>query len=102
MRREPTDAERRLWTLLRAKRLNGAKFKRQEQIGNFIVDFVCYDARVIVEADGSHHADRAGDCLRDEWLSSQGFRVLRFWNNQILSETNAVADAILNAVTAHD
>ncbi|MCB2085039.1 MAG: endonuclease domain-containing protein [Sphingomonadaceae bacterium] len=100
MRREPTEAERRLWALLRAGRMAGFKFKRQEQIGDFIVDFICFQARLIVEADGSQHADSGSDVERDAWLASQGFRVLRFWNNDILSDTDAVAAAILQAVEA--
>ncbi len=76
----------------------GAKFKRQEQIGNYIVDFVCFGARLVVEADGSQHADSEADQTRDLWLGSQGFRILRFWNNDILSEAEAVAEAILAAL----
>ncbi|MGB3167479.1 MAG: endonuclease domain-containing protein [Alteraurantiacibacter sp.] len=97
MRREPTEAEKRLWSMLRAKRLGGHKFKRQEQIGDYIVDFVCFATRVIVEADGSQHADNA-DANRDHWLKSQGFRVLRFWNNEILNNRDGVAQAVLAAL----
>lgn len=98
MRAEQTDAERRLWSILRGKRLAGWKFKRQEQIGNFIVDFVCFRARLIVEADGSQDSENAGDARRDAWLASQGFRILRFWNNDILIESDGVATAILAAL----
>ena len=98
MRREPTEAERRLWSLLRAGRMAGVKFKRQEQIGDYIVDFVCFRARLIVEADGSQHAESAADTKRDEWLFSQGFRILRFWNNDILGNTDGVAEAVLAAL----
>lgn len=84
--------------MLRAHRLAGAKFKRQEQIGDYIVDFVCFRARLIVEADGSQHADNPADFQRDDWLSAQGFRVLRFWNNDILSDSEAVATAIFHAL----
>ena len=66
MRREPTDAERKLWSILRAKRLAGWKFKRQEQIDRYIVDFVCFGARLIVEADGSQHAETEADAARDK------------------------------------
>ncbi len=82
MRREPTEAEAKLWSMLRGARLSGLKFKRQEQLGDYIVDFVCFDERVIVEADGSQHAESARDAVRDAWLADQGFRVLRFWNNE--------------------
>lgn len=94
MRADPTDAERRLWSILRAGRMAGAKFKRQEQIGDYIADFVCFKARLIVEADGSHHAGNANDERRDEWLIAQGFRILRFWNNDILKDLDGVAETI--------
>lgn len=94
MRHEPTEAERRLWSVLRASRMNGAKFRRQEQIGDYIADFVCFKARLIVEADGAQHAESASDRKRDEWLMSQGFRILRFWNNDILSNLDGVAETI--------
>ena len=99
MRRDPTEAERKLWSILRAGRMNGAKFKRQEQIGNYIVDFVCFRSKLIVEADGSQHADSERDRVRDVWLTDHGFRVLRFWNNDILGKTDGVADTILAALT---
>ena len=98
MRRQPTEAERKLWALLRAKRLLGWKFKRQEQIGDFIVDFVCFSARLIVEADGSQHAESLGDEARNEYLESQGFRILRFWNNDILANPEGVLTALLAAL----
>ena len=98
MRREPTEAERRLWSALRSGRLAGWKFKRQEQIGDYVVDFVCFRARLIVEADGSQHAESAADAKRDAWLQAQGFRVLRFWNNDVLANTKGVAEAILAAL----
>ena len=95
MRRDPTDAERKLWSILRAKRLSGWKFKRQEQLDRFIVDFVCFKARLIVEADGSQHAESITDEARTSYLEGQGFRVLRFWNNDILLNPDGVATAIL-------
>lgn len=98
MRRNPTEAERVLWSLLRNKRLSGWKWKRQEEIGAYIVDLVCYSARLIVEADGSQHIDNAYDDGRDAWLRSQGFRVLRFYNNDILARRDAVLTSILNAL----
>lgn len=76
----------------------GAKFKRQEQIGDYIVDFVCFGARLIIEADGSQHINRETDRVRDLWLGSQGFRILRFWNNDILVNSDEVAAAILTAL----
>jgi very-short-patch-repair endonuclease len=98
MRRHPPDAERKLWSLLRSHRLAGWKFKRQQQIGDYIVDFACFDARLIVEADGSQHAGSAADVNRDAWLKAQGFRILRLWNNDILTNPNGVAAAIIAAL----
>ncbi|GAA0765821.1 very-short-patch-repair endonuclease [Erythromicrobium ramosum] len=97
MRREPTEAEAKLWSMLRGQRLAGMKFKRQEQVGDYIVDFVCFGARLIVEADGSQHAENDKDAVRDAWLTEQGFRVLRFWNNDILGNPEGVACVILDA-----
>jgi very-short-patch-repair endonuclease len=93
-----TDAEHRLWYLLRAHRFSGAKFKRQAPVGNYIVDFVCFDRRLVIEADGGQHADSLDDRRRDDWLASQGFRVLRFWNNDVLKNTQGVLEVISNAL----
>ena len=100
MRKHPTEAERRLWSLLRNHRLATTKWKRQQQIGRYIVDFVCFEARLIVEADGSQHIDNADDATRDAWLRAQGFRLLRFYNNDILAEPQSVLTAILTALQA--
>ncbi|MBA3862617.1 MAG: DNA methyltransferase [Erythrobacter sp.] len=97
MRREPTEAEAKLWSMLRGQRLGGLKFKRQEQLGDYIVDFVCFSARLIVEADGGQHSENKDDAVRDAWLTEQGFRVLRFWNNDILGNPEGVARLILDA-----
>ena len=94
MRAAPTEAERVLWRLLRAKRWAGWEWRRQQPIGPFIADFICFEARLIVEADGSQHLDCAHDARRDGWLEAQGFRLLRFWNNDVLARSDAVADAI--------
>ncbi|MDG5749340.1 DUF559 domain-containing protein [Qipengyuania sp. XHP0207] len=102
MRQEPTEAEARLWSRLRASRLAGAKFKRQEQIGDYIVDFVCFGSRLVVEADGAQHAESERDLRRDEWLHEQGFRVLRFWNDDILLDTDAVLQAISEVLGSND
>jgi very-short-patch-repair endonuclease len=91
LRRSMTDAEWILWRHLKAKQLNGLKFRRQEQIGNFIVDFICFEKGVVVEADGGQHAlEKEKDEERTQWLNSQGFTVLRFWNNDILTNTRGV------------
>ena len=95
LRGNQTDAEHRLWSMVRANRLSGWKFKRQEQIGDYVVDFVCFRARLIVEADGSQHAESAADEKRDAYLTRQGFRVCRFWNNDILTNSDGVATAVL-------
>jgi very-short-patch-repair endonuclease len=96
-----TDAERKLWQALRGRRFSQVKFRRQEQLGAYIVDFVSYEARVIVEADGSQHVESAYDLARDHWLKSQGFVLLRFWNTDILRDIEGVLDAIAEAVKAH-
>jgi very-short-patch-repair endonuclease len=98
MRHATTDAERELWQILRAKRLAAYKFRRQQPIGAFIADFVCYGCRLIVEADGRHHADNQHHAVRTAWLEAQGFRVLRFWNTEILSNGDGVARSILAAL----
>jgi very-short-patch-repair endonuclease len=87
-----------MWSVLRGKRLTGWKFKRQEQIDDYIVDFVCFRARLIVEADGSQHVENEADRIRDAWLQRQGFRMRRFWNNDILTNPHGVATAILAAL----
>jgi very-short-patch-repair endonuclease len=99
MRSNPTEAEARLWTVLRAKRLGGVKWRHQVVLDDrYIADFVCFELRLIVEADGGQHSEDAGDAERDAWLAEQGFRVLHFWNNDILNNREAVAAAILAVV----
>ncbi|MFT4230106.1 MAG: endonuclease domain-containing protein [Microbacterium sp.] len=100
LRQNLTDAERRLWKHLRAHRLDGQKFRRQQPIGSYGVDFVHFGARLIVEADGGQHADSPHDAARDAWLRNQGFTVLRFWNDDILLRTEAVLEAIWAASRA--
>ena len=98
LRGRMTDAEQLLWRHLRAHRLGGRKFRRQQPIGPYIVDFVHFGTRVIVEADGGQHALSASDRRRDDWFVAEGFTVLRFWNNEILNETDAVLGRIFDAV----
>ncbi|WP_339872710.1 DUF559 domain-containing protein [uncultured Brevundimonas sp.] len=100
MRHDPVLYERRLWKLLRDRKLAGLKFRRQVVIGRYIVDFLCFRHRLIVEADGPQHEDRAEDVARDEWLTGQGFRVLRFPNAQIENRGHEVIGAILAASEA--
>ena len=100
MRSEPTLAEHRLWQILRAKRLAGHKFKRQLPIDDYIVDFACPSRRLIVEADGGQHSESEYDRHRDAHLRAQGFRVLRFWNNDIFNNEEGVLTSILDALQA--
>lgn len=100
LRSRMTDAERRLWFHLRAGRLNGHKFRRQHPIPPYIADFCCIEARLIVELDGSQHTE-SSDRGRTEALQAQGWRVLRFWNHDALTQTYAVLEAILHALAAH-
>ena len=93
-----TDAERRLWYRLRAHRFDGYKFKRQVPIGPFVVDFACLGRRIIIEADGGQHSESKIDLQRDEWLRAKGFHVLRFWNNDVLKNTNGVLESILSTL----
>ena len=95
MRSDATEAERVLWRHLRAHRLADGKFRRQQPIGPYVVDFACLAARLIVEVDGGQHLDSASDAGRDAWLREQGFTVLRFWNNDVLVRTESVLEEIL-------
>ena len=96
LRTSSTDAERLLWSRLRTKQVCGCKFRRQEQIGRFIVDFVCYDRQLVIEADGGQHAqEKEKDEERTAWLNSQGFTVLRFWNHEVLTNPDGVIETIM-------
>ena len=95
LRREMTDAERILWLRMRGRELLGLKFRRQHPIGHYIVDFTCPDARLVVELDGGQHADSGSDERRTAFLEAAGYLVLRFWNNDVLTQTDAVLAAIL-------
>jgi very-short-patch-repair endonuclease len=95
MRGAPTDSELRLWRLLRDHRLNSLKFRRQVPVGPYIVDFLCVGAKLIVEADGSQHAESPRDNIRDAYLASQGWKVLRFWNNEVLQNREGVLETLL-------
>jgi very-short-patch-repair endonuclease len=98
MRTTATPAEHRLWQSLRGKRFDDFKFKRQLPIDDYIVDFVCLGERLIVEADGGQHSQNARDARRDVYLIGQGFRVLRFWNNEIFDNEEGVLTRILDAL----
>jgi very-short-patch-repair endonuclease len=99
LRRRSTDAERLLWRHLRSRRLADFKFCRQETVGAYIPDFVCYERRLIIELDGGQHADqRAKDERRDAWLAGQGFRVLRFPDNYVLMNLAGTLETIWRAL----
>jgi len=98
MRKNPTEAERTLWSILRNNRFSNYKFRHQVPIERYIADFVCYEAKLIVELDGSQHAENEKDIIRDNWLKSQGFQVLRVWNNDLSNNKDSVLDAIWNAL----
>jgi very-short-patch-repair endonuclease len=98
LRRHDTDAEARLWDVLRAHRLGGWKWKRQVPWGPYFLDFLCVEAGVVVEADGGQHADQvAYDERRTAYLARSGLRVLRFWNSDVLTNRDGVCQAILDA-----
>ncbi|MBS7459040.1 endonuclease domain-containing protein [Coralloluteibacterium stylophorae] len=98
LRRNMTDAERRLWSRLRANQLAGHRFRRQHPLGPYIVDFACIESRLVVELDGGQHLDSPADARRDAWLRQHGFHVLRFWNDDALLRTDAVLEHILRTV----
>ena len=93
LRSNPTEAEKHLWSLLRSDNL-GVKFRRQAIIGRYVVDFVCFEKKLVIEVDGGHHNKKPGDIRRDEWLRGQGFEVLRFWNNDVLGNPDGVFQRI--------
>jgi len=96
LRKNPTDAERLLWQKLRFWQMNGCKFRRQQPLGHYIVDFVCLEKRLIIEIDGGQHAENATyDSHRDTWLREQGFVLLRFWNNDVLKNIEGVMSVII-------
>ena len=102
LRKNSTDTERSLWKHLRAKRFEGFKFRRQEPVGHYIVDFVCFESRVIIECDGGQHGlQTERDQERDRWFEEQGYRVLRFWDNEVLKNPEGVLEAIFNACRDH-
>lgn len=104
LRRDLTPAERRLWHSLRAHRFAALGFRRQAPIGPYIADFICHAARLVVEIDGAQHGFDDGlarDAARDAWFASEGYRVLRFWNGQVLHEHASVLDTIYAAIERH-
>ena len=97
LRKNMTEVEKTLWKHLRLRQFEGYKFRRQQPIGNYIADFVCFEKRLIIEVDGGQHAERVEyDSSRKEWLEGQGFRILRFWNNQVLKEIEGVKEVVMS------
>jgi very-short-patch-repair endonuclease len=99
LRRDQTDAEKKLWSRLRAKRLDQFRFRRQFAIGNFIADFACPEARLVIELDGGHHLDQEE---KDDWrtkiIVQHGFRVIRFWDSDVLTGIDDVVEKIVQAL----
>ncbi|MCB2147242.1 MAG: endonuclease domain-containing protein [Deltaproteobacteria bacterium] len=99
LRKHQTDAERRLWQLLRNRSIAGCKFRRQHPVGPYICDFACIERQLVIEVDGGHHAALSEkDEDRSAYLESLGFRVIRFWNHEVLTESEAVLQRILERV----
>ena len=94
MRHIATDAEKKLWRLLRSRQLEEFKFRRQVPVGNFIADFVCHERKLIIEVDGGQHAENARDKERDCWFARAGYSMVRYWNNDVLKNPNGVLEAI--------
>jgi very-short-patch-repair endonuclease len=96
LRANGTDSERRLWSKLRRRQLDGFRFRRQAPIGPFIVDFVCLERHIVIELDGGQHAEQeAADTKRMQWLEQEGYRVIRFWNDDVLKNSGGVVAEIL-------
>jgi very-short-patch-repair endonuclease len=98
LRKVATNAETALWYRLRSRRLSGFNFVRQEPIGPYTVDFICRERRLIIEVDGGQHADNPDDAVRDKWLVGHNYRVLRFWNNDVLGNMPGVLETIGTAL----
>lgn len=99
LRNAATDAERWLWRHLRLRQLGGFKFRRQHPFGDFVLDFVCLDRKVVVEVDGSQHVlQSAADAARTAALQAAGFMVVRFWNNQVLKDIDGVLETVLQVL----
>jgi very-short-patch-repair endonuclease len=95
LRRNQTDAEQLLWARLRARRFCGLKFRRQEVLGPYVVDFACLERKVVIEVDGGQHAEQAlKDAARTGYLKALGYRVIRFWNDEVLRDPDAVLEEI--------
>src|SRR5947208_8036900 len=100
LRSRLTDAERKLWYALRDRRFAGVKFRRQVPVGPYVADFLCYEARLVIEVDGGQHAKSTKDRRRDRWFAEHAFQVLRFWNNDVVSNLEGVLTVIIDALRA--
>ena len=101
LRHNETEAEQIIWSWLRTKKLNGIKFRRQQPIENYIVDFVSFERKLVIEIDGGQHnieENKVNDGTRTNWLESRGYRVLRFWNNDVTSNLDGVIARIQEAL----
>jgi very-short-patch-repair endonuclease len=98
LRRRTTIAERALWNRLRSRALCGMKFVRQEPVGPYLVDLVCREQRLVIEVDGGQHAGSSRDAIRDRWLRNHGYRVLRFWNTDVIANIDGVLEAIADSL----
>jgi very-short-patch-repair endonuclease len=101
LRQSSTDAERRMWSALRDRRLARYKFRRQHPIGHYIADFACTEHALVIEIDGGQHAEDAADSRRTLWLQSQGWKMIRFWNNEVLGNTEGVIETIVRVLEVH-
>ncbi len=98
LRKHSTDTEGHLWRYLRDSQMEGFKFRRQQPVGSYVVDFVNFEKKVVIELDGGQHALHSGDGARDEWLRGEGYKVLRFWDNQVFSNLEGVLETIRDAL----
>lgn len=99
LRKNLTLAEKKLWSHLRNRQLDGLKFRRQVPLGNYIVDFICFERKLVIEVDGGQHSQNINyDLQRTKWFEDKGFRVIRFWNNEVLKNIDEVKEAILNNI----
>jgi very-short-patch-repair endonuclease len=97
LRRDATEAEKKLWQYIRNRQIGGAKFRRQVQLDDYIADFLCAEARLIIELDGGQHTPE-GDAVRTAYLTGQNFRIIRFWNDDVLRNVEGVLEVILSAL----
>jgi very-short-patch-repair endonuclease len=98
LRRDMTEAEKVMWRILRARQLAGYKFRRQQPIDHYIVDFVCFSHRLVIEIDGGQHMESKSDEIRPRYLARNGFRILRFWNNDVLENREGVSERVVETL----